>query len=58
MTGEAYPVGALADGTPYYAPLGELVYDGEERVRCHLCGRFLRIVGGTHLRAKSERYRI
>src|SRR2546430_17533420 len=29
------PVGWLADGTPYYAPLGELVRDGDERVRCH-----------------------
>ena len=43
-------VGRLADGTPVFAPLGTLVRDGEERVQCHLCGRFLRMVGGTHLR--------
>ena len=49
-TGEAQPVGALADGTEYYAPIGELVYDGEDRVVCHLCGRAMRMVGGTHLR--------
>jgi hypothetical protein len=46
----ARPVGWLADGTAYYAPLGELVRDGDERVRCHLCGRFMRMLGGTHLR--------
>ena len=58
LSGEAHPVGVLSDGTAYYAPLGELDYDGEDRVRCHLCGRFLRMVGGTHLRVGSERYRI
>lgn len=47
---EARPVGALADGTEYYAPIGELVYDGDDRVVCPLCGRAMRIVGGTHLR--------
>ena len=46
----ARPVGALADGTEYYAPIGELVYDGEDRVVCHLCGRAMLMVGGTHLR--------
>lgn len=25
---KARPLGALADGTEYYAPIGELVYDG------------------------------
>ena len=43
-------VGRLADGTPFFAPLGTVVRDREERVQCHLCGRFLRVVGGTHLR--------
>ena len=43
-------VGQLPDGTPFFAPLGELVRDGDERVQCHLCGRFMRIVGGTHIR--------
>jgi len=36
---ELQPVGALTDGTAYYAPIGELVYDGDYRVLCHLCGR-------------------
>jgi DNA-directed RNA polymerase subunit RPC12/RpoP len=43
-------VGALADGTEYYAPIGEPVYDGDELVVCHLCGRAMRIAGGAHLR--------
>jgi hypothetical protein len=32
-------------------------YDGD-RVQCHLCGRWLMMVGGSHLIAASERYRI
>ena len=35
--------GVLDDGTPYYAPVGEIVADGS-RVICHLCGRALRSV--------------
>lgn len=35
--------GTLDDGTPYYAPIGEIVTDGS-RVICHLCGRALRSV--------------
>ena len=46
----ARPVGSLADGTDYYAPIGELIYDGDGRVLCHLCGRLMRIIGGTHVR--------
>lgn len=42
------PVGVLADGTPYFAPLGEVIVDGS-RVICHLCGRALRSVT-VHLR--------
>jgi hypothetical protein len=43
-------LGRLADGTPYFAPLGELAYDADEdRVQCHLCGDWLRIIGGAHL---------
>ena len=42
-------LGRLPDGTEYFAPLGELVYAGEDRVQCHLCGRFMRKVGGPHL---------
>jgi hypothetical protein len=40
--------GTLDDGTPYYAPVGEVVVDGS-RVTCHLCGRTLRSVV-AHLR--------
>jgi len=46
----ARPVtGALADGTPFFAPVGEVVQDGS-RVICHLCGRPWRSVT-AHLRA-------
>jgi hypothetical protein len=31
-----------------FGPMGELRYSGE-RVRCHLCGRWLKMVGGSHL---------
>src|SRR6202167_4799633 len=41
--------GGLADGTPYHAPLGEIVSDGAT-VTCHLCGRSLKSVA-AHLRA-------
>ncbi len=36
-------VGVLDDGTPYYAPVGEIIADGS-LVICHLCGRALRSV--------------
>lgn len=42
-------VGALADGTPFYAPIGEVMAD-ESLVACHLCGRWLRSVT-AHLKA-------
>jgi len=42
-------VGVLADGTPFYAPIGEVISD-DSRVACHLCGRWLRSVT-AHLRA-------
>lgn len=43
-------VGRLADGTPYFAPLGEIPYDAvEDRVQCHLCGKWFRTIGGAHL---------
>jgi rubrerythrin len=43
-------VGRLEDGTPYFAPLGELPYDADEdRVQCHLCGRWFRAIAGSHL---------
>ena len=42
--------GHLPDGTPYYAPLGTLEYDEDlQRVRCHLCARWMRWVNHTHL---------
>jgi sulfur carrier protein ThiS len=41
--------GVLADGTAYYAPIGEIVSDGVT-VTCHLCGRSLKSVA-AHLRA-------
>jgi hypothetical protein len=41
-------VGVLADGIPYYAPIGEIVSDGTT-VICHLCGRSLKSVA-AHLR--------
>jgi len=50
-------VGVLADGTPYYAPIGEVVA-ADARVTCHLCGRSFRSVT-AHLRAhgwSKERY--
>ena len=42
------PIGMLADGTPYYAPIGAVIVDGS-LVTCHLCGRALRSVT-AHLR--------
>ena len=51
VSASAQPVGALPDGTVYYAPLGGIVHDGDERVLCHVCGRWMRRIGGTHLTA-------
>ena len=46
---ERRPVlGVLDDGTPFFAPIGEVVAD-ESLVICHLCGRALRSVT-AHLR--------
>jgi len=36
-------VATLSDGTPYYAPYGEIVVDGDV-VQCHLCGHWFRSV--------------
>ena len=41
--------GCLPDGTPFYAPVGEVVTSGD-LVVCHLCGRLQRSVT-AHLRA-------
>jgi AraC-like DNA-binding protein len=43
-------VAVLADGTPSYAPIGEVVVVDGTLVTCHLCGRSLRSVT-AHLRA-------
>ena len=51
--GSERPIGRLDDGTPIYAPIGEMLQDGD-RVRCHLCGRWLRMVAGQHLIAAHE----
>ena len=40
----------LADGTPCYAPIGEVVIVDGSLVMCHLCGRLLRSVT-AHLKA-------
>jgi hypothetical protein len=40
----------LRDGTPYFAPLGEIAYDpDEDRVQCHLCGEWFRTIAGARL---------
>lgn len=46
-TQDAVPVGWLGGGEPVYAPIGEMVYDGD-RALCHLCGRWFKMVGGSH----------
>lgn len=51
------PLGRLPSGEQYFAPIGEMRSDGE-RMQCHLCGRWYRMVGGSHLLSASERYRI
>jgi AraC-like DNA-binding protein len=43
-------VGVLPDGTPCYAPVGEVVIVDGSLVTCHLCGRSLRSVS-AHLKA-------
>jgi len=41
----------LADGTEYVGQLGQIAYDEtEDKVQCHLCGRWFRGFGGSHLR--------
>ncbi|MDP8932138.1 MAG: hypothetical protein M3O70_27110 [Actinomycetota bacterium] len=44
------PIGQLADGTAFYAPIGKRIYDPKrDRVQCHLCGRWFKVVAGRHL---------
>ena len=48
---DVHSIGELDDGTPFFAPLGELqVIDDGERVTCHLCGRALQLLSAEHLR--------
>jgi len=47
------PLGWLPTGECYYVPIGEMLYDGD-RVCCHLCGRWLKMVGGQHLIAAHD----
>ncbi len=43
----------LEDGTPYVGELGELSYDpDEDKVQCHLCGGWYRVIGSSHLRRR------
>lgn len=47
---DARVLGYLSPGLPYFAPLGELIYDPvEDLVQCHLCGGWFRLVAGPHL---------
>jgi hypothetical protein len=51
----AAPLGKLEDGTPIFAPLGELVYDPElDAVQCHLCGLWFRRINTQHLRRRHS----
>jgi rubrerythrin len=54
-------MGRLSDGTSYFGRLGQVAHDlAEDTVQCHLCGRWLKVVGGTHIRWHGwtlERYR-
>jgi hypothetical protein len=47
----AHAVDHAPDGTPLFGPLGELMVDrDEQRVQCHLCGGWYRVLGSTHIR--------
>jgi rubrerythrin len=45
---QAGPLGQLPSGEAYFAPIGEMRSDGE-RMQCHLCGRWYKMLGGSHL---------
>jgi len=56
------PNRVLPDGTGYVGEIGVLAVDEDaDRVQCHLCGRWLRSIGGSHLRVRhgwtGEQYR-
>jgi predicted transcriptional regulator len=43
-------VDQAVDGTPLYATRGELPVDvDEQRVQCHQCGGWYRVLGSTHV---------
>lgn len=53
------PVGlpCLPDGTSYYGRLGEVAYDpGQDKVQCHICGQWLKRIGGGHLSLKHPEW--
>lgn len=51
MSGRSTELRRLAYGTTYFGQLGELAYDrDEDRVQCHLCGGWFRMLGSSHLR--------
>jgi hypothetical protein len=45
---QPHPLGQLATGESYFAPIGAMRSD-RERVQCHLCGGWYRMIGGSHL---------
>jgi hypothetical protein len=55
------PMGRLADGTSFFGRLGQVAHDlVDDTVQCHLFGRWLKVVGGTHIRWHGwtlDRYR-
>jgi hypothetical protein len=51
--------GQLADGTPYFGKLGEMAYDPDtDLMQCHLCGKWLKWVGGMHLKYRHDGWTI
>jgi len=50
MRSTARPSGRLSDGTPYFAPIGELRLARHNRaVQCHLCGGWFQALAPAHL---------
>jgi hypothetical protein len=42
--------GSAAGRNAYFGRLAEVAYDPDEDKQCYLCGRWLKMVGGTHIR--------
>jgi ROS/MUCR transcriptional regulator protein len=52
-TGKSGSVGAMQPVSDLHAPVGELPYDpDEDKVQCHLCGRWFVLIGSSHLLRK------